>query len=234
LPGIGRSTAAAIAVFAFGERAAILDGNAKRVLARCFGTEEHLWPLAERLLPRKNIEAYTQALMDLGATVCSRRPTCGKCPVKGDCVAAKTGRIGELPAPRRRRVLPLKETTWFVYLRDGKVLLERRPAAGIWGGLWCFPEVQANKTRVVRRLPAIDHGFTHFRLQVQPLLCDAPRTAGRWMDIAKAIAAAVPAPVRKLLEELRSAAQGARARRAVPGAPASSRGAKAGARQGAS
>src|SRR5688572_31494471 len=106
LPGVGRSTAAAIAAFAFGERAAILDGNVKRVLSRCFAVEEErrLWPLAESLLPRKGMETYTQALMDLGATVCTRtKPRCERCPVRNACAARKEGRISELPAPRARK-----------------------------------------------------------------------------------------------------------------------------------
>jgi len=166
LPGVGRSTAAAIAAFAFGERVAILDGNVKRVLARCFGTDENLWERAERLLPKRGIETYTQALMDLGATVCTRNPVCDKCPVKARCVARKTGRIAELPAPRPRKVLPLRKTRWFVYLDRGKVLLERRPSSGIWGGLWCFPERALAKAATARRLEPIEHGFMHFRLRI--------------------------------------------------------------------
>jgi A/G-specific adenine glycosylase len=207
LPGIGRSTAAAIAVFAFGERAAILDGNVKRVLSRAFGIEDEkrLWPLAERLLPKRDIEAYTQALMDLGATVCTRIPDCAACPVKTGCVARKTDRVAELPAPRHRKTLPLKRTTWFVYLHGGKVLLERRPSSGIWGGLWCFPEHALMKGRVRSRLEPIDHGFTHFKLRIQPLLyvVRAPQTAARlWLDVSEAPQAAVPAPVKKLLQDL--------------------------------
>jgi A/G-specific adenine glycosylase len=202
LPGVGRSTAAAIAAFAFGERAAILDGNVKRVLARCFGTEENQWRLAERLLPKEDVETYTQALMDLGATVCTRNPACGGCPVKARCVARKTGRIAELPAPRARKVLPLRKTNWLVHIDRGKVLLERRPAPGIWGGLWCFPEA-ARAPGGAKKLAPIDHGFTHFRLRIQPFLCKAGgRSDGLWIDLAEARDAAVPAPVRNLLEDL--------------------------------
>jgi A/G-specific adenine glycosylase len=207
LPGIGRSTAAAVAVFAFGERAAILDGNVKRVLSRVFGIEDQrkLWTLAERLLPKRDIEVYTQALMDLGATVCTRIPDCGMCPAKAGCVARKTDRVAELPAPRRRKTLPLKKATWFVYLHAGKVLLERRPSSGIWGGLWCFPEHALMKGRVKSKLEPIDHGFTHFKLRIQPLLyAVGPReTAGRlWVDVSEAPQAAVPAPVKNLLQDL--------------------------------
>ncbi|MEW6691018.1 MAG: A/G-specific adenine glycosylase, partial [Pseudomonadota bacterium] len=115
LPGIGRSTAGAIAAFAYGERVAILDGNAKRVLARCFARQGDLWPLAVRLLPGKGIEIYTQALMDLGATVCTRvAPACARCPLARRCVARREGRIAELPAPRRRKPLPTRRATWLV------------------------------------------------------------------------------------------------------------------------
>ena len=204
LPGVGRSTAAAIAVFAYGERAAILDGNVKRVLSRVYGAgEAQLWKLAERLLPRSGIEAYTQGLMDLGATVCKRVPDCTTCPVKAGCVARKTGRIAELPAPRARKALPWRQVSWFVVIHQGKILLERRPSPGIWGGLWCFPERRPAGCRLKRKLPPIEHGFTHFRLRIQPLLCGgAPDKVGCWMDLDDARRAAIPTPVRNLLMDL--------------------------------
>ncbi|MDH5212061.1 MAG: NUDIX domain-containing protein, partial [Betaproteobacteria bacterium] len=210
LPGIGRSTAAAIAVFAFGRRAAILDGNVKRVLARRFGVQgaKMQWALAEKLLPRRGVRAYTQALMDLGATLCTRtRPRCERCPVARACVARREGRIAELPAPRTRKPLPLKRANWYVYMRQGEVLLERRPGAGLWGGLWTFPEARLPAMPRGRKLAALEHGFTHFRLRAQPWLCPVrgatPQAAGRlWLDIAAATGAAVPAPVRTVLRSL--------------------------------
>lgn len=202
LPGVGRSTAAAIAVFAFGERAAILDGNVKRVLARCYGVAEPGWELAERLLPSRGIESYTQGLMDLGATVCKRVPDCATCPVKAPCVARKTGRIAELPARRAKKALPWRQASWFVFIQEGKVLLERRPAPGIWGGLWCFPERRPAGCRVKARLPPIEHGFTHFRLRIRPLLCEGTAPAGLWLDFDDARRAAIPTPVRNLLQDL--------------------------------
>jgi A/G-specific adenine glycosylase len=205
LPGVGRSTAAAIAVFAYGERAAILDGNVKRVLSRVYGAgEAQLWKLAERLLPKGAIEAYTQGLMDLGATICKRVPDCTTCPVKARCVARQTGRIGELPARRAKKALPWRQASWFVFRQQGKILLERRPSPGIWGGLWCFPERRPAGCRIKRKLPPIEHGFTHFRLRIQPLLCaGTPENAGSWMDLDEARRAAIPAPVRNLLRQFR-------------------------------
>ena len=224
LPGVGPSTAAAIAVFAFGRRAAILDGNVKRVLARCFGVEgdKAQWALAQKLLPARAIETYTQALMDLGATVCTRaRPACEHCPVARNCVARREDRIHELPAARKRKPLPLKHATWLVLLHNGTVLLERRPGTGIWGGLWVFPDGPKKGARAfceqnlscaignAQRMPVIEHGFTHFRLNIQPIRCSVRKilpsaeAPGRiWLDVHDAIRAAVPSPVKKLLLEL--------------------------------
>lgn len=170
LPGIGRSTAAAIASFAFGARATILDGNVKRVLARVFGVEgfpgdkrieNEMWALAEALLPDAaeptDVTAYTQGLMDLGATLCVRgKPECGRCPFAGECVAQRSGRQRELPAARPKKAVPTRRT-WMLVLRDGDaVLLQRRPPAGIWGGLWSLPEADgdaalARRARIRRR-----------------------------------------------------------------------------------
>lgn len=211
LPGVGRSTAAAIAAFAFGARAAILDGNVKRVLSRQFGisSEAELWAKAEALLPEKGIETYTQSLMDLGATVCARRnPRCEACPVRATCVARKQDRIAELPPPRARKILPLRRATWYLFVRGGEVLLERRPGRGLWGGLWTFPERRLFRSAGTRRLPALEHGFTHFRLAIRPLLCELAGRARRappghlWIGIDEARAAATPTPVKALLAGL--------------------------------
>ncbi|HEX4927116.1 MAG TPA: A/G-specific adenine glycosylase [Burkholderiales bacterium] len=212
LPGVGRSTAAAIAVFAFGERAAILDGNVKRVLARCFAIEDEsrLWRRAEALLPREDVETYTQALMDLGATVCTRAaPACAGCPVASLCIARCHGWQARLPAKRARGARPQKRVAWMVQRRAGKVWVERRPSPGIWGGLWCFP---VGKPRPGDRpLEPIEHGFTHFRLRIRPFLRDAEKRAlgkeGRWITLAALERAAVPAPVRTLVRRLRGAAR---------------------------
>ena len=214
LPGVGRSTAAAIAAFAFGERAAILDGNVKRVLARCFGVEgwpgekpveARLWALAERLLPARGIETYTQAVMDLGATVCTlRKPACGGCPLQRRCVARREGRAEELPRPRPRKALPVRSASWLVLRSGDRVLLQRRPSKGLWGGLLVFPSTSAGKGT---RLPAFEHGFTHFKLRIFPTLRDvaaaSPAPRGHvWLKVSEAKKAAVPAPVRALLGRL--------------------------------
>lgn len=226
LPGIGRSTAAAITVFAFGQRSAILDGNVKRVLCRHFGiagfpgqatVERELWTLAERLLPDTDIEAYTQGLMDLGATVCTRRrPRCADCPLAATCAAQLDGRQGELPATRPRPRLP-ERRTGFVLISDGqRLLLERRPPHGLWGGLLAPPEGEATTVLArfglgaegQRELAPLKHAFTHFRLTLEPVLCRVKPTTTvnepglQWVAIDAAAGAGVPTPIRKLIERI--------------------------------
>jgi len=229
LPGVGRSTAAAIAAFASGAVGAILDGNVKRVLSRHAGiagypgdpkVEKRLWERAEALLPPREIETYTQAMMDLGATICLRaRPRCEACPVARDCVARQEGRIAELPAPRPKRPLPQRAVTVLLLERTGEVLLERRPSTGIWSGLWSLPELERGRDAAAhcrarfgvdvmlqRALPPIEHGFTHFRLTLHPQPC-AVRAGGHraeepgllWLPLAEVSGAALPAPIKKLL-----------------------------------
>lgn len=228
LPGIGPSTAAAIAAFASGERSAILDGNVKRVLARHRGiggdpaspaVESALWALARRLVPREAIEAYTQGMMDLGATLCTRtKPRCGDCPVARDCVARREGRTRELPGKRSRRALPHREVQLVWAERAGDVLLERRPSTGVWGRLWSLPEIDVDAdpvaalserygigARLLERLAPIDHAFTHYALTMHPsrLAAKASRAAlpaeCLWIARADLAGAALPAPIRKLL-----------------------------------
>ncbi|MCK6404573.1 MAG: A/G-specific adenine glycosylase [Rhodocyclaceae bacterium] len=229
LPGIGRSTAAAIAAFAFGERAAILDGNVKRVLCRAFGiegfpgrpaVERELWVLAESLLPDTGIEAYTQGIMDLGATLCTRsRPDCAICPLRDICVAQREGRQDALPAAKPAKAIPERHTDYCIFVARDRVLLERRPPAGIWGGLLCLPEGEPDAlaaslgVEVVEReaLAPLRHSFTHFRLTLHPLLCKvraAPACGeGRflWLPLGDAIDAGLPAPMLKLLAALKPA-----------------------------
>ncbi len=197
LPGIGRSTAGAIAALAFGKRAAILDGNVKRVLTRIHGIDEwpgaksveaRLWSLAEDLTPTKDVAGYTQAIMDLGATVCTRRrPACERCPFSDECIALREQRIEQCPAPRPKRTLPERKTKMIV-LEDssGRILLQRRSRNGVWGGLWCFPECSADMTSAEFAEALLDaqlrpgctlsgvappasmrHQFTHFKLTIE-------------------------------------------------------------------
>lgn len=191
LPGIGRSTAGAILAQAHGARYPILDGNVKRVLARWHavpgwpgeaGVERHLWELAELHTPDDGVASYTQAIMDLGATLCRRaRPACDACPVARGCVARRLGRQADFPGPRPKRARPLRHTRMLLLAdTEGAVLLERRPPHGIWGGLWCPPELGEETAaawtgRVLgvapestRALAPVRHGFTHFELEIEP------------------------------------------------------------------
>ncbi len=289
LPGIGRSTAAAICALAYHQRRAILDGNVKRVLARYCGIEgwagekkieEKLWQQAENLLPppcrgitsdlpacglsrmanssirvgegveilqtstpivafplhggrdvsamdeqselADDIAIYTQALMDMGATVCVRsKPKCVLCPVQSDCVALQTERIAELPAPRPRKAVPERHTTFLLLMHGNDILLEKRPGSGIWGGLWCppqFDDEEATKGWFERngmdasegvRLETFTHTFTHFKLHITPLkiqLARKPLRAAQpgsvWLDVEEALQAAIPTPVRNVLQRL--------------------------------
>jgi A/G-specific adenine glycosylase len=235
LPGIGRSTAAAIASFAFHQVQTILDGNVKRVLARHFciegwpGTpliEKQLWTLAESLLPAEEMVAYTQGLMDLGATLCTRsKPQCPSCPVRETCQAYAQGLEAVLPTPKPRKAIPEKHVKMLILLRGNTVMLEKRRASGIWGGLWSLPEIQPcedTPTVVKSRfglaldaeqgyipIPKLSHAFTHFKLHIEPQAlqlsgAQQPSSAHDyiWLDIDDAINAAIPTPVRTLLSSL--------------------------------
>ncbi|PPC94199.1 MAG: A/G-specific adenine glycosylase [Methylotenera sp.] len=229
LPGIGRSTAAAIASFAFHQVQTILDGNVKRVLARHFciegwpGTpaiEKRLWTLAETLLPEQDMVAYTQGLMDLGATLCTRsKPQCPVCPVNTSCEAFKQSRVNQLPTPKPRKAMPEKSIQMLILLRGNEVMLEKRPAKGIWGGLWSLPELEidADSAAVVldrfgthtpahASPPKLSHAFTHFKLHIHPvaLHLTQPKMAQEmpgqiWLSLEDALGAAIPTPVRTLL-----------------------------------
>ena len=210
LPGVGRSTAAAIAALAFGASAAILDGNVKRVLARHRGVagwpgtpkvEAALWDIATAALPARDVDTYTQGLMDLGATLCTRaNPRCDACPVATDCVARRDGRIAELPEARPRKALPQRAVRVLLIERSGEILFEKRPDVGIWGGLWSLPECALDddveaalwqrfgaRVDVGDALPPIAHGFTHFSLTLHPQRI----SARRWPTRAEAPGTAV-------------------------------------------
>jgi A/G-specific adenine glycosylase len=232
LPGVGRSTAAAIAAFAGGERRAILDGNVRRVLARHAGIGgdpgsaavlARLWSEAEERLPASGIEGYTQGMMDLGAEVCAlRHPACASCPVADDCVARGEGRIAQLPGKRARRARTRRHIAMLVVLARGAVLLEKRPASGVWGGLWSLPEAEPGVDpraflasqwglRAARAEPAapFEHAFTHFTLEVTPWLLrlgaaarPAAPSSCAWVAAGELPGAALPAPVRRLLNSV--------------------------------
>jgi A/G-specific adenine glycosylase len=231
LPGIGKSTANAVAVFCFGAREPILDGNVKRLLCRLLGiegypgkadVENRLWQDGTKLLPARDVATYIQAQMDLGATICTRgKPRCAECPVADLCMANREGRTAELPMPRPKKALPERSVTLLVLRKGKRIALEQRPPAGIWGGLLSLPELPENSDAVshceqrlgihlgaVLPAPTFTHGFTHFRLQILPLLCevsDRPHLAEpglRWLDQEELAHAALPAPIRKLLSAI--------------------------------
>lgn len=238
LPGIGRSTAAAISAFAYGTRAAILDGNVKRVFCRVFGVdgfpgerkiEQALWERAVSLLPADDMTAYTQGLMDLGATICTRsKPACVRCPMAHRCIARQTGRVDELPVRKPKKTIPEKQAVMLVILHDKQVLLEQRPDTGIWGGLLSLPqlsqpgfdvEIDATLDAIIAPvatsfgtvasctpLPRFSHTFSHFKLHVAPFqiaLARRQENVGQrshvWYPLDEIAQAPLPAPVKKLL-----------------------------------
>jgi A/G-specific adenine glycosylase len=239
LPGIGRSTAGAVLSIATAQRFPILDGNVKRVLARVFGIEgdpgssavlDKFWQQAELCTPRKRVADYTQAIMDLGATLCTRsRPACTVCPMNSDCVAAREGRQGELPSPKKKRIRPVREATLLIATRERDhgmaVYVERRSSNGIWGGLFCPPQFPSPEAALewvrahlgpcdgaFQALPAIHHGFTHFDLKLQPLVieCAPPAAVNEgealWYALDAPPTLGLPQPIKALFERLRTSA----------------------------
>jgi A/G-specific adenine glycosylase len=235
LPGIGRSTAGAIRALAFGQRHAILDGNVTRVLARYYGVlepparvEERLWRLAARNTPPRRVAAYTQAIMDLGALICRRTPDCPLCPLKARCIARRRGLIADIPARSARQARSRKAVQMVMLRHNDAVLLERRPPAGIWGGLWSLPEcadveniadfmARRYGLKVTAQSPwsALNRSFTHFDLRITPVparllgTAQAMEDAGTvWYKLREPQARGgavlgLAAPVKLLLEQLR-------------------------------
>jgi A/G-specific adenine glycosylase len=232
LPGIGRSTAGAILAQAWGDRFAIMDGNVKRVLARYHGVEgwpgqsaveKRLWQFAQQHLPAERLADYTQAQMDLGATVCTRHaPACGDCPLQRDCRAHAEGRSDELPTPKPGKPLPTRDAV-LLLLRDpeGRILMQRRPAVGVWAQLWSLPETEDEDTarhwfgtlvgsgyERGERLESIAHAFSHYRLNMHPRRWHAVATASavgdnedlRWLPREALAGIGIPAPVRTLIQ----------------------------------
>jgi A/G-specific adenine glycosylase len=233
LPGIGRSTAGAILALACGQHHPILDGNVKRVLGRYHAVggwygrrevAEQLWQLAEAHTPSGRTADYTQAIMDLGATLCSRsRPACQACPVAGGCEAYKQGRVAEFPGRKPRKALPSRTVLMPVAVNGRcEVLLQKRPPSGIWGGLWSLPECDdaaALRSWCERHLPGaveaapmapLKHTFSHFQLHIEPRHMVAGAAPGQiadggalaWHPLSMLAQLGVPAPVRRILDQL--------------------------------
>jgi A/G-specific adenine glycosylase len=232
LPGIGRSTAGAIVSIAFQKRAAILDGNVKRVLARYHAIEgwpgqldvaNQLWEIAETYTPKSRANHYTQAMMDMGATLCTRsRPRCAECPLQGGCLAFATGNPAAYPGKKPKKELPEKAVQ-LVMLRNptGDLLLQQRPAQGIWGGLWSFPELAIDldvrefaedrfeKVAALETWDSYRHTFSHYHLDITPVLVHLAKTpqvigeaAMHWFNPHQPSALGLAAPVKKLLEKI--------------------------------
>jgi A/G-specific adenine glycosylase len=229
LPGIGRSTAAAIAAFCFGERVAILDGNVKRVLSRALGFDgdlakaaevERLWQQAQALLPAREVDVYTQGLMDLGATLCSqRKPDCARCPLAARCVARASGAPEAWPVKTRKLKRGARENALLLLQRGPEVWLQQRPATGVWAGLWTPPLFDSSTALEAATapwpghggwLPTLQHALTHFEWTLHLLhwhwparsKAAVPLAEGRWFTLPDALALGLPAPVRRLLAQL--------------------------------
>ena len=233
LPGIGRSTAGAILSLAFGQRHAILDGNVKRVLARHDAipgwpgsnkVAKSLWLTAERHTPEARVAEYTQAIMDLGATLCTRsKPACERCPVSEDCVANLERTIEQFPGKKPKAAKPLRTTTMVLASMDGQVYLERRPESGIWGGLWSLPELGdrtlddwcdrelGGMATETEPWSVLRHSFSHYDLDIQPIVVRIDSVAGTvgdadaktWHKLDAAPPGGLAAPVQKLIEQLK-------------------------------
>ena len=233
LPGIGRSTAGAILALSRGERHPILDGNAKRVLARYHAVAgwpgktavaRQLWQHADEHTPTDKVAAYTQAIMDLGATVCTRsRPRCNDCPLGAACAAHGSGRQEEFPGRREKQPKPLRRTKMIMVHADACVYLERRPASGIWGGLWGFPELDPQQSAVswceqnlqatpldMQEWQTVRHSFTHFDLDIVPVAISVQGIAAKvaderdrlWHELESPLEVGMAAPVSGLLARL--------------------------------
>lgn len=232
LPGIGRSTAGAIISLALNQRAAILDGNVKRVLARFHAIEgwpakalvsKQLWAMAEQHTPNQNFADYTQAMMDLGATVCTRsKPKCPSCPLKVDCIGFKQDQPEKYPGKKPKKVLRVKTIQLLILKNEhNHILLEERPSVGIWGGLWSFPELEHIEDarafctkafgHVLDCVPmaSFRHTFSHYHLEITPVYINITQrhrqvaeNQQQWLKPQEWEALGLPAPVKKLLDEL--------------------------------
>ena len=218
LQGVGRSTAAAIAVFAFNEREAILDGNVKRVLARHAGiygnpnapqTLKALWAKAEERLPQEDLRAYTQGLMDLGSAICTRsKPQCWQCPVSEDCYAHQQDKTHLLPEKSSQASVREQQVVWLIMKHEKQLALWQRPARGIWGGLWSLPEYQNVQEigipqSALLALPSIEHRLTHRLIRAEVWQTEVANKTNyyQWFTKNKALTLALPTPIRELLNK---------------------------------
>jgi A/G-specific adenine glycosylase len=232
LPGIGRSTAGAIASLAMGQSEPILDGNVKRVLSRFNAIEgwtgsaailKRLWYISEVLTPEKRANHFNQAMMDLGATLCTRsKPRCPQCPLKESCLALEQDKVLQLPTPKKRSVLPVKKRYWLVSKKQNEVFLNQKPPAGLWGGLWVFPEFDTYDDLVEcchqqgisldgsQQLAEKRHTFSHYHLDYTPIICEPfePRSKISetekvcWYRAGSHVKIGLPKPVSELIHEL--------------------------------
>ena len=229
IPGIGRSTAGAIAAFSFNQKKAILDGNVKRVLARYFlinqwtglpKIEKKLWGDAESLLPHKNIAIYTQALMDLGATVCNKKPLCDRCPLNKTCLAFQRNKVHLVPVPRPLKKIPTESTHMVLIKHHDEVLLIKRPQGGIWGGLWSLPQYENKsmpakvwvkkhfglETSLIQKDLKASTTFTHYKLDITYSVLEAKSQHAKlphtWLTLNSLEGAAIPSIIKKILLKL--------------------------------
>jgi A/G-specific adenine glycosylase len=232
LPGIGRSTAGAIISIAFQHKAAILDGNVKRVLARYHAIDgwpgktpvlKTLWEYAEAHTPNKRVADYSQAIMDLGATLCTRtKPGCGQCPLNNNCLARAQDNISAYPGKKPKKILPVKQTQMIILENPaGEILLKKRPPSGIWGGLWAFPEIDietdaetfcqqytGETTNTLHTIKAYRHSFSHFHLEINPIHVRLAKTPTQimedgqqlWYNTQQPQTVGLSAPTQKLLK----------------------------------
>jgi A/G-specific adenine glycosylase len=217
LPGIGRSTAGAILSLSKNIDAAILDGNVKRVLARCFTVEgipdqratlNTLWEISTKLTPISHAKPYNQAMMDLGATVCTRsKPNCPSCPLKSLCRAYKTNTVANFPTRKSKSKLPIKKKHFLIIQNAaGEILLQKRPNSGIWGGLWSFPEAELGEVnRPHKAMPVFQHAFSHYILEIHPLIIrpiknNELRPNELWHAPDKPLPGGIPKPCLMLLD----------------------------------
>lgn len=236
LPGIGRSTAGAILSLSLNQPLAILDGNVKRVLARYYGiagwpgekaTENQLWQYAEQNTPQEQVASYNQAMMDMGATLCTRsKPNCTECPIAQQCVAHEQQNYAAYPGKKPKKAIPVKTAQFVLFRQHNRILMEQRPPAGIWGGLWCFLEAneqtpeqlaQQQGLNIVSRtdLASFRHTFSHFHLDISATLYDvqSPRFIDSatfqveeskqiWFDLANPPKIGLAAATKKLFDQL--------------------------------